>query len=243
MLYVYGVTASDTEVPADLSGVDGQPVHVEPVGQVAAIVSALPEPDDFGAPDHLRQHGSVLDTLASGAPVLPMAFGMIVADSEDLAPQISSPERQAELLEGLERVRGAMQFTVRVAYVQDAVLAELVAENPEVSRLRDATRGTSADATYYERIRLGELVVQELQRKASADAPLILRALARFARDVRTRETGQAEEVVDAAVLVEREDREEFENALEDLAASMAARARFRLVGPQAPYDFVAEEP
>lgn len=241
MLYVYGIVAPDTKMPADLTGIDQEPVQVAPLGEVAALVSPLPAPDEFGAPDHLRQHSAVLDTLATQAPVLPMAFGMIVEDTEALAPQINASDRQQEYLAALERVRGAQQFTVRAAYVQDAVLAELVAENPEVSRLRDATQGQSTEATYYERIRLGELVVQELQRKAAVDAPDILQALAKFAREVRTRETGQAEEIVDAAILVDQPSRDQFEDGLEELAASMAGRARFRLIGPQAPYDFVAE--
>lgn len=125
--------------------------------------------------------------------------------------------------------------------MEASILNEVVAENPEVSRLRDATRGESSEATYYERIRLGELIVGQMQDKAKQDAGRILEAIRPLVRDLRMRETSQAEDVLDVALLVPHEDRSTFEDALEQVAATMHDRVTFRLVGPQAPYDFAGE--
>jgi hypothetical protein len=48
--------------------------------------------------------------------------------------------------------------------------------------------------------------------------------------------------MADVAFLVDVEQREAFEDAAEAVAEAMQERARLRLLGPMAPYDFVAEE-
>lgn len=238
-LYVYGVTRASVELPA-LDGIDGQPVRTELLGELAAVVSDLPDAAEFGRPEDIRAHTTVLDTIAAHLPVLPMTFATIVPDAAAIG-EIGDPMRQQEYLTALDHVAGAVQFTVRARYVEETVLGELVAEHPEVGRLRDATAGRPTGETYYERIRLGELVVEGMGHKGAEDSAMILDVLRPFVRDVRTRDTGQAEDVLEAAVLVAREDQQAFEDALEDLAATMPDRVTFRLVGPQAPYDFVQE--
>lgn len=238
-VYVYGVTSVDAEIP-DLTGVGDRPVRATSLGDVAAVVSDLPDLDDFGTPADIRAHTTVLDGLASRISVLPMAFGTIVPNIGGLR-EISDPDRQQQYLAALERVEGATQFSVRARYVEETVIRELVQENPAVARLREATRGQAPDATHYERIRLGELIVQGMQDKGAQDAARIVESLQSLARELRMRETTAAEDVLDVAALVDRDDQEAFEAALEDMAASMPARITFRLVGPQAPYDFVGE--
>ncbi|MGC0251425.1 GvpL/GvpF family gas vesicle protein [Pseudactinotalea sp. Z1748] len=239
-VYVYGITTAAARIPEDLTGVDGSRVRTLELGAIAAVVSDLDDAEDFGRPADLRAHASVLDAIAMDVPVLPMAFGTLAPELEALE-EIEDPARQQEYLLGLKQVEGAIQFTLRARYVEASILNEVVAENPEVSRLRDATRGDSSEATYYERIRLGELIVGQMQDKAKQDAGRILETIRPLVRDLRMRETSQAEDVLDVALLVPHEDRSTFEGALEQVAATMHDRVTFRLVGPQAPYDFAGE--
>jgi hypothetical protein len=140
--------------------------------------------------------------------------------------------------ENLRRIGDAVQFTLRARFSQEDALAELVAEEPDIASLREAIAGSSEDETRTERIRLGELIVKGLQRKAAAEAPPIREALVPLAREVVERDPSQAEDVIELAALVERDHQEEFEQAAERLAREAAGRIMFRLLGPQAPYDF-----
>jgi hypothetical protein len=182
-----------------------------------------------------------LDAIAAAGPVLPMVFGTVVPDADVLVDEIL-PSRQDSYAAGLQRVRNAAQFTVRARYVRDVVLAEIVDENPEVARLREATAGLSEEASHFDRVRLGELVVEDLRQKASDDSTVIVNALTPLARELVTRETSQADDVVELAALVDRGSQQQFEQELENLAKKSAGRITFRLLGPQAPYDFVGEE-
>jgi len=241
LLYVYGLVLAETDVPEDLEGVGGERVHVVDLGDVAVLVSDLPGGEVIGLPAEVRAHAGVLDTVAAKIPVLPMRFGTAVPDVDAIEEAVPA-ERLEGYAEHLRELADAVQFTVRAQYVEQAVLAELVAEEPEIRELRESTRDQSEDATYYARIRLGELVVKGFDRKREADAAQLLEDITPWTVELRTRETGQVDDVLEAAVLVGRDRQDAFEEALDTLAARTADRIVFRLVGPQAPYDFVPEE-
>ena len=80
-----------------------------------------------------------------------------------------------------------------------------------------------------------------LERKSGRDAQDIADALQGKARDVMVRKSGEAETVLELAVLVQRGSEDAFEQAASALAEQHAGRINFRLLGPQAPYDFVGE--
>ena len=131
---------------------------------VAALVSGVPDPEVIGLPAEVRAHAAVLDAVAQAGPVLPMRFGTVVPDVDALREALA-PDGMARLQEELDRLGDAVQYTLTVRYRQEAVIAELVEEQPEIRRLREATAGAAPDAAYYERIRLGELVVNGFEQK------------------------------------------------------------------------------
>ncbi|MFD1212391.1 GvpL/GvpF family gas vesicle protein [Arthrobacter sp. GCM10027362] len=238
--YVYGIVPAGSAIPPGLSGVRGEPVDVVVAGDYAAVVTPVGDVESLGTPEDLLAHSAVLDAIAAAGPVLPMVFGTVVPDSDVLTDEVL-PSMQDSYDAGLRRIGNAAQFTVRARYVRDVVLAEIVSDNPEVARLREATAGVSEEASHFDRVRLGELVVEDLRRKASSDSTAIVNALAPLARETVTREASQADDVVELAALVDRGSQEQFEREVGNLARNSAGRITFRLLGPQAPYDFVGE--
>ncbi|WP_051441728.1 GvpL/GvpF family gas vesicle protein [Arthrobacter sp. H14] len=238
--YVYGIVPAEAELPQGLAGVKDEPVEKLVSGGFAALVTPVRDPDSVGTPDDLLAHSTVLDRIAAEGPVLPMTFGTIVPDAETIT-SVVMPSMQDTYAESMRRVDGATQFTVRARYVRERVIGEMVAENREIAALRESTASQSEDASHYDRIRLGQLVVEEFQRKAAVDSEDIVAALSPLVRETSVRETTQADDVVELALLVDRGSAEGFEQAVEKLAEETLGRISFRLLGPQAPYDFVGE--
>jgi hypothetical protein len=89
---------------------------------------------------------------------------------------------------------------------------------------------------------MGELVAQALESKREADGKAVLDALLPHVVASRVLPGAGIDHLVDVAFLVDDDRRAAFEEAAEDVAASVAPRATVRLVGPVAPYDFVPEE-
>lgn len=239
-LYLYGLVPLDAQVPDDLVGVRDEPVRAEPLAHVAALVSDLTDGEVLGLPVEVRAHAAVVDTVAGRGPVLPVQFGTTAAGPDAIGSAVTAEVQQAYVGD-LRRLADVVQLSVTARYDQEAVLAELVQEDPEIRRLRELTRGRPEEATYYARVRLGELVVAGFERKKAVDADALERALVPHIQELRYREVTQVDDVLEAAVLVRRDAVARFEAALEGVAAKLAGRITLRLVGPQAPYDFVEE--
>ena len=160
--YVYGLIKADTEILDGLAGL-GPSGRVSTVafGRVAAIVSDVPTDRPLGVRGDLVAHEMVLDAVAARDAVVPMRFPAVVEEravvDELLAP---NEEYFVTLLENLE---GRSQFTLTGRFEQDAVLREVLESDEEIRSLREKVRELPEDASYYDRVRLGELIVGALE--------------------------------------------------------------------------------
>ncbi|MBB5789287.1 GvpL/GvpF family gas vesicle protein [Jiangella mangrovi] len=236
--YVYAIVPSGTAVPDDLTGIDDGGIEVIAHDHVAAVVGKVVTDRPFGRRDDLLAHSRVTDALARHCAVIPVRFGAVMADTGDVVTGLLAPNADF-FASVLDELRGHRQFVVRARYDEEAVLAEIVQEHPEIARLRDDTRDRSVESSWNERIRLGELVSRALEVKRDVDSATLLDLLTPHAAGWNIRAAGEADHLVDVAFLVADERLEQFEKAAEEAAQGLAGRGRVRLVGPTAPYDFV----
>lgn len=239
--FVYGVVEAGSRLPEGLTGVEDSPVHLVPHGPLAAVVGEIDLDRTSGRRGDLLAYTEVLNALAGQMPVAPVQFGSVLLDTESVVADLLDP-REEELSGLLTDLAGRAQFTLRASFHEPVVLAEVVAEDPEVRRLHEHTRDLPEDAAYPERVRLGELVARAMEAKREAEAEALLEAVLPYAAAYSQRSGGGLDHVVDVALLVDDDRRADFERFLEELAEAVHERVRLRLVGPVAAYDFVGSE-
>ena len=111
MIHVYGVVEDLRELPP-VAGVDGSPLERRRVDGLELVVSD-------GAGTEVTQaavlrHAEVVESLMSRSDaVLPAQFGRPFGDEAELEAAIRPKARDLE--RGLERVRGCVEFGLRVA--------------------------------------------------------------------------------------------------------------------------------
>ncbi|HET7051928.1 MAG TPA: GvpL/GvpF family gas vesicle protein [Solirubrobacteraceae bacterium] len=235
--YVYGIVESTARAPK-ARGIGGAPLAMVAGDGAAALVSDLPDGDVRMGRDEVLMHAEVLDQALAQGTVLPMRFGVVMDGSDDVRRQLL--ERHGEDLRNqLADLAGKVEVNVRAVYEEDVVLREVVSEDPEIARLREAVRGRSEDAAYYERIRLGELVAQAIEAKRERDAQAIIDVLAPETLAVDVGAPAHERVVLSVSFLVDRERLEKFDEVLEAVARDQVGRIRFKLTGPRAPHSFV----
>ena len=220
VLYVYAVTGAFAgSLP---SGVHGAPLRAIESGPLRAIVSeheVPPEADE----DLLWAHELGVEELMERSTILPRRFGSTVEEPEALVAM--REQRREEFTAALERVRGAIELSVRAhlpSPVEDA--------DPEPGLSRHAGPGT---AYLFERARR--------QRRDEAVTDLIHRPLALLARrSVLMAGHGDPGEFK-AAYLVDEETVEAFGQRVGRLNTTLGD-IQVSCTGPWPPYSFVAEE-
>jgi hypothetical protein len=237
-LYVYGVVRADHPLPDGLTGVDDTPVRLVGFEGVAAAVGVMELERPPGRRADLLAHSKVLDALADPGPVVPVQFGSVLTEADAVVHDFLAPEAE-RFEELLEQLAGRSQFTVRGRYNEAAVLAEVVAEDPEIAALREWTRDLPEDAGHAERVRLGELVAHALEGKREQDTATVLDIVLPHVASYAPRGGAGVDHMMEVAFLVDDDRRAGFEDALEAVAEAMHERVRLQLMGPMAPYDFV----
>lgn len=224
--YVYGVARDAPQIAR--AGVGGAAVGAIQHEGLAAIVSTLPSPDLRTKRRDILAHQEVLQEAFDHGVVLPLRFGTVFAGADDVIGELLAA-RHAHLVRMLERFADVVELSVRAYYLEDAVLREIVRDDPRVARLR----GRASDVT------LGEAVAAALNAKRSAEATAMERRLARLADDVAIEPPRTEYELFRGAFLVRRKDVERFDGAMNDLARERDGCVVFKYVGPLPPHSFV----
>ena len=238
--YVYGVVASSSASTVRAEGLGGARVEALPFRTVTALGSEAAVPIRARRRE-LMSHAEVLNELAVDQTVLPLRFGTTVPAAEAVVAEVLEP-RHDELVGLLKRFEGRVELLVKAYYREEAILAEIVREEPRIAKLRAATSGRPAAVAHADRIELGSAVARALEARTAADGAVILDTLRPFAQDVHVDDTPIEHQVLKASVLVARRDVAKVDRALEALAGRNAGRIHFKYVGPLAPHSFVALE-
>ncbi|MEU6717388.1 GvpL/GvpF family gas vesicle protein [Nonomuraea sp. NPDC046802] len=239
--YVYGILPEDVQVSEDARGVGTPPAPVRLVrhGEIAALVSEIALDRPLGTPDDLVAHQRLLDATAAEVPVLPLRFGAVLTSQEAVVDELLAPYHD-EFVAALGELEGRAEFVVKGRYDERTLLTEVLNENAEVAQVRDEIQGKPEEETRQARIRLGELVNQAVSVKRESDTQAVLDKLAPLSVLAVVRDPSHEMDAVHLALLVEKDRQDELEDAVEDHSRQSAGRIELRLLGPQAPYDFVA---
>lgn len=171
--------------------------------------------------------------MADGT-VLPLQFGFTTLDDDAVRAVLE--DRKDEFTERLQALEGCVEYHLKAAQDEDALLREILLESDEARGLNEEIRsGNSGPDLSFA---LGELVSREVQERQDRLAAGVLDALRGFAREERSSQaTGN--DFLSVSFLVERDKEQSFLSEEQGLAKELGEDFDLRLVGPLPAYSFV----
>jgi hypothetical protein len=236
--YVYGVIRPTRKAPPRVRGIGRKQVRIVEADGIGALTSDVPSGELRAGKDELLAHSRVLERAIEYGTVLPMRFGVVMPSESAVRDQLLDPHR-SELEAQLAEMDGKVEVNLKAIYDESDLLTEVIGENSEIGKLREGLRGQSEDATYYDRIRLGELIATAVNEKRDLDASAILDRLAPHVVAAEVGEPVHERMALNASFLVEDSARKEFDAELDRIAEQQGGRLRFKYTGPLAPHSFV----
>jgi len=218
-------------------GERGDIVHTVHFVSLAAVVSDSPVIEYESSRRNMMAHTRVLEEVMRGFTILPVRFGTVAPSAE--AVQKVLKQRSGEFHALLAEMEGRVELGLKAFWYEKVIFQEIVEENPPIHRLRDSLMGHSSEETYYERIRLGEMVENAMWKKRDEDAERILDQLRPLVYKTRANKVITDRMVLNAAFLVEEDHQAEFDATVDRLDEEMGKRFIFKYVGPVPPYNFV----
>lgn len=219
-------------------GERGDVVHTAHLKGLAAVVSDSPIVEYENTRRNMMAHTKVLEEVMREFVILPVRFGTVGPSTEAIQEQVLNG-RYEELNRLVAEMEGRVELGLKAFWYEEVIFQEIVEENPPIRRLSDTLMSRPAEETYYDRIRLGEMVGAAMERKRDEDAEEILARLRPLTYKTRTNKVITDRMVLNGAFLVDQSCEAEFDEAVQKLDAQMGHRLMFKYVGLVPPYNFV----
>jgi hypothetical protein len=193
------------------------PLHAVPADGLAAVCA--PAEREGAAVDALWRREEMIEALMADRDLLPVRYGTRVEDDAAAARAVN--ERRDDLAAALERVRGAVELSLRV----------IAADDPGDARRRDRSGGPPRSGADYIRAKA------RLVARHDASVRTLHEPLSTLARASVTSPPRPPAELLRAAYLVDRSGVSSF-TALVARAQRRSPGLRLLLTGPWPPYSF-----
>ena len=255
--YIYGVIASGEAMSHVLSeaegfgpmgiGGRGDAVRTIPYKDLAAVVSDCP-PVDYRAKEDmdkekvvrdLAAHQAVIEEIMKRFTVLPVKFGTTVKDEGEVETILR--QGYFALQEAHAAIADKVEVEVVATWDLPSVFQEISAEEP-IAKLRARIEGMSRLRSTPDRIKVGKMVYESLNRRRENYQQEALSALAGCALDLQKHSLMSDEMVMNVAFLLDKEQQEEFDRRLHEIDEKLGGRLNFRRIGPLPPYSFSTVE-
>lgn len=217
------------------------PVHTVSHNGLAAVVSDSPAKEYAETRTNLLAHQRVQERVMEEATLLPVRFGTVASTAtpnQDIQRLLR--KRSGEFEELLAELEGKVEVGIKALWRDEGRLFQnILNENPRIKRLRAALEAKSPQATYFERLRLGELVKKALDQKRRAEAARILAPLHVLARRSEENPIVVDRMILNVAFLVDKSQEEAFDQMVSALDQELSEAVVLKYVGPVPPYNFV----
>ena len=237
--YIYCIIRSTQPRQFTTRGIGerGDIVHTVHFVSLAAVVSDSPVVEYESSRRNMMAHTRVLEEVMQEFTILPVRFSTVAPNAETVQKVLK--QRSIEFHDLLAEMEGRVELGLKTFWYENAIFEEIVEENPPIRQLRDGLMGHSPEETYYERIRLGEMIEAAMWKKRDEDAERILDQLRPLVYKTVDNKVITDRMVLNAAFLVDQARQAEFDAVVERLDAEMGTRLIFKYVGPVPPYNFV----
>jgi hypothetical protein len=235
--YVYAVGRAGEMALPELSGILDQPVSRFDAGALCAVVSDCPQVAVRPERRNIAAAQRVLSALNSSFDLLPMAFGTVTKSEAELRGFLNE---NSELLSlQLQRIAGAIEMSLRISFDVADPVAYLVEQTPSLRAAREKTFGGRRPPSYDAKIRLGQLCDAALRAYREARTATVMAALSAFTVEIIQLPVRQEKEIANLALLVSRDGRNDFDEAVTAAAALLEDAVAFNISGPWPPHNFV----
>jgi hypothetical protein len=187
----------------------------------------------------LLAHQMVCEQVMARYTILPVKLGTVLDGEEEVLAVLQ--QGYARFSQALAQIEGKWEFEVAATWDLGRVF-QGIGQEEEIRRFKERAASSPAGETLEERVLLGKMVKDSLERRRDHYRRLMVRYLKGLALDVQENPLLRDELVLNVALLVERLAEAELTRRVGELDARFHNQINFRIIGPLPPYSFSTVE-
>lgn len=238
--YLYGIVRTEGDKNLGPIGLRSAQVYTIGFKNIAALVSDHPLTRIKPLRDSLAFHHQVIKEAIQEFTIIPMAFGHIVRSAKEIHRllEVNYPEVDEEL----NRLCNKVEMGLKILWDVENIFEYFVDRDKELRDFRDTIFGRSRQPTQGEKIELGRLFENKLNRERERHAERVLKVLSIYTLDGKVNPPTHEKMVMNGVFLVEKGKEGLFEERVHRVAALFDGNFTFDYSGPWAPYNFIELE-
>lgn len=205
---------------------------------LTVVLSDVPEASYEQTRRNMLAHTRIQELVLAQQEILPVRFNTVAPTKQAIYDKLLIA-RHDELVGLFGTIHGRVELGLKAYWYEERLFDDVLAENEPIRVLRDQLQGTSEAESYYERIRLGEMIEAAIDAKRERERAQILDKLVPLAEKHRLSHIGTERMVLNASFLLPRAREKLFDTAVEELDQALGQRMKFKYIGPVPPYNFV----
>jgi len=238
--YIYAIIGTEREANFGPIGIGKEKGEVYTISNdgLGAVISDSPVIQYPVTRANTMAHQSVMETVMKQYPMLPVRFGTVSEGLDPIREKLLK-DRHDELTKVLAYMNGKIELGLKAIWKDmKTVFDEIATKNTDISRLRDRLMKRRGGAQR-DQVRLGEMVKNALEGWKEEQQQTILRPLEGLWVEHKLNGHFGDQMIVNAAFLVEKENEEAFDTAVEQISEQYADKMTLKYVGPIPPCNFV----
>ncbi|MBC8234047.1 GvpL/GvpF family gas vesicle protein [bacterium] len=219
-------------------GIDKEEVTTVSFNDIAAVVSRtqidqFDEDGEEALTQYVTRHQQVIKFVMQTHPVIPMKFGTVAEDQNELLEMLDRVYIQFKA--AFNKLRDKIELAVQVFLDEQVALQEIVAINKEIQRLMAQLPHDDLQAN----ITIGKVVHDVVSQKREAVIIDIRDYLLPHAADFASNKLLTENMIMNGAFLVYKQEETEFDDKVNEISDKYNGNLQFKYIGPMSPYSFV----
>jgi hypothetical protein len=239
--YIYGIIRHAEPLDYGPIGIGKRADSVYAINfkDISAVVSNSPVIIYEARRVNMVAHEKVLEEIMKQFTVLPVRFSTISEHDDDSGILRILEKEYDKFNDLLTKMEGKKELGLKILGHEAPIYESIVEKYDEIRIMRGKLMGLPADKTHYQRMKVGEMVVEALKKETSNYKNLILDILKPLAEDVKINDNYGEMMILNSAFLIKNTTEPEFDKAVNDLDEKFGRFMTFKYVGTLPPYNFV----
>jgi len=239
--YIYGIIRHSGSIDFGPIGIGKRADRVYGINykDISAIVSNSPIIQYEARRVNMTTHEKVLEEIMKEFTVLPVRFSTISEHNDDAGIQRILEKDYDKFSDLLRKMDGKKELGLKVLAHEAPMYESILEKYQNIRILRDKLKNLPVDKTHYQRMKIGEMVVEALKKETTGYKDTIIDALIPLSEDIKTNDNYGEFMILNAAFLIKNSNESEFDKAVNELDSKYGKLMTFKYVGTLPPYNFV----
>jgi len=237
--YIYCVIDSNQPQSFGPLGIGGRgdDLYMVCFNDISAVVSDAPIKKYRVSRENSLAHEKAIEKVMAEHTALPVRFATVAEDEEKVRRILEKEHDRFKDL--LDSIKNKTELGLKAMFKESVIYRDILEKYEDIRLLKEKIATIAPEKSHYQRMKIGKMVEEALQREKEIVRADILDTLSPLAAEVKNNDTYGDMMIINTAFFVEKVKESDFDQRVRLLDEKYGEEVTFKYVGALPPFNFV----